>query len=459
MFSCIKNNNILFSSVNIPKRYPRCMYFSFVSRRMYSSASEQTKYISKRTLTIVGLTTITGYGIYWYFYPHNNYPRSVSKPLRNALWQERKFKDFETSIRFYMDALEECKRLEMNKLSNEYTGVEIKMAEMYEKLNNLSKANEIYLIILNRIYNTLSADSNAGQHNDNTIEQSIRENLIKKDLSILNKIISNQNLQNIKSNAIYNQQLDVIETHLKLAENEVCRKNPDLQKIMQNDGDPSLLVKGNIFSNKSNESERDLQISINQSRLKQFSHVLSTFKEEYFVIRDLYTETFLKKGNINQTVESKLVTIGWMVLTNMSQEQILLSQANLGSLLYMKAENIEAHILHMKEKCPEKTQLISEMERNRLFTINMATRYYENVIYNAKSGKDINSTQSMDGTISQAICLSIYGLGIINLHENRIPKAKRLLEESINLSKGIGFKELYKESMLEYTKLKKLLEV
>lgn len=459
MFNCIKKNNNLFSLINTVKRNPRSIHSTFVGRRLYSGTNEQTKYVSTKTLAIIGLTTITGYGIYWYFYPHNNYPRSVSKPLRNALWQERKFGDFETSIRFYMDALEECKKLRMNKLSNEYTGIEIKMAEMYEKLNNLSKANEIYLTILNRIYTTLTTDSNSEHDNDNTIEQSMRDDLIKKDLSLVNKLISNQNLQNSKSMAIYNQQLDIIEAHLNLAENEIYKRNPDLQKIMKNNGDPSLLVKSNVLPSKGNYNERDLQMSINQTRLKQFSQILSTFKEEYFVIRDLYTEIFLNKGNINQAVDSKLVTIGWMVLANMPLGQILLSQANLGSLLYMKAEKIEAHILHLKSDSPEETQLISEMERNRSFIINMATRYYESVINNARtSNKETKSTQPIDGNISQAVCLSVYGLGVINLHEGRIAEAKRLLAESTNLSKSIGFEELYQESVSEYTKLKKLLE-
>ena len=402
--------------------------------------------MKRKKISIIILTTIIGYGIYWYFYPHNNYPRSVSHPLRNALWQERKFKDFKTSIRFYIDALEECNKLGMNKTADEYTGIEIKMAEMYEKLNNLAKANEIYLTILNRLYNVLTTKTNTEYSINNTYEQSKWDALIKKDLSLVNKIVTNQNLQNLKSVSIFSQQLDLIETHLSLAESEIYKRNPDLQNIMKNNGDPSLLAKSNISSTKVNEDKKDLQMSINQKRLKHFSQILSTFKEEYIVIRDLYTETFLNKNNIEQAVETKMVTIGWMVLTNMPPGQILLSQANLGSLLYMKAEKIEASILQMKSGTAENYQLINEMEKSRLFIINMATTYFENVIHNAKSAlKDSSSTQSLNETILQAICLSIHGLGVINLHEGKIPEARRFLTKSINLSKEIGFENLYKE--------------
>ena len=90
-------------------------------------------------------------------------------------------------------------------------------------------------------------------------------------------------------------------------------------------------------------------MTINQKRLKHCSQILSTFKEDYIVIWDLYTETFLNKNNIEQVVEYKIVIIGWMVLTNMPPSgQILLSQANLGSLLYMKTEKIESTILQIK---------------------------------------------------------------------------------------------------------------
>ena len=87
----------------------------------------------------------------------------------------------------------------------------------------------------------------------------------------------------------------------------------------------------------------------------------------------------------------------------------------------------------------------------------MATRDFKNVIHNIKSGlKDSSSTRSVNETILQVICLSIHGLGVINLPEGKIPQTRQFLTESINLSKENGFENLYKESVLEFTKLKKL---
>ena len=71
----------------------------------------------------------------------------------------------------------------MNKTDVEYTGVKIKKAEMFEKLNNLSKANEIYLTILNRLYNVLTTEANTEYSINNTYEQSKWDVLIKKGLT------------------------------------------------------------------------------------------------------------------------------------------------------------------------------------------------------------------------------------------------------------------------------------
>lgn len=427
-----KNRALTRSSKNI---YGNC--HSLLGRRMYTTGPP-LRYINKQTLAVVGLFSITGYGLYWLYYPHNNYPRSVSKPLRNALWQERKFQDIKTSIRFYIDAINECKRLQMNELSDEYTGIEIKMAEMYEKLNDIDKANELYSNIVNRIVGELKENV--------TLNQSIRDNLLKKDLSLVHKMITNQTSKQA-DNTIINRQLDLIEFHLALVENEIYKKNPDLQQSM------AQTTKDVPFVDLNQRGSNTQIVSVEPGKLKQFSKLFTTFKEEYFVVRDLYTEMFLYKNNIEQAVESKMVTIGWMVLANMSRGQILLSQANLGSLLYMKAENIEANILKNKSQ-NDSIGVTNELEKNRLFLLNMATKYFETVIGNAGDG---NRTNLKDGTIEmttlEAIGLSMHGLGVINLHQGNLPKAQHFLKEALHLSKDIGFRQLYEESLLELEKL------
>ena len=182
MFRCIKKNITILSLFNTFKRNPKWIYSVYLNKGKSTSTNVHTKYMKREKISIIVLTTIIGQGIYWYFYPHNNYPRSVSQPLRNVLWQERKFKDFKTNIWFYIDDLEECNKLEMNKTDDEYTGVKIKMAEMFEKLNNLSKANEIHLTILNRLYNVLTTEANTEYSINNTYEQSKWDVLIKKGL-------------------------------------------------------------------------------------------------------------------------------------------------------------------------------------------------------------------------------------------------------------------------------------
>lgn len=415
------------------------IYCAPLGRRVYTTGPT-SRYISKQTLALVGLISVTGYGLYWLYYPHNNYPRSVSKPLRNALWQERKFQDIKTSIRFYIDAINECKRLQMNELSDDYTGIEIKMAEMYEKLNDIDKANEVYLSIVYRIVNALKDES--------ITNQSIRDNLLKRDLSLVNKIATNQTSTQT-DNTVINHQLDLIEFHLALVENEIYKRSPELQQSMVKN------AKEVPFVDVNQKSSNTQIVSVEPEKLKQFSKLFTTFKEEYFVLRELYTDMFLSKNNIEQAVESKMVTIGWMVLANMSRGQILLSQANLGSLLYMKAENIEANIIRNKSQNGS-IDVTNELEKNRQFLLNMATKYYETVIDNAGDGNPIRlEDKTIEMTTLEATGLSMHGLGVINLHQGNLMKAKHFLDEALHLSQEIGFRQLYEESLFELEKLQK----
>lgn len=63
-------------------------------------------------------------------------PFSAQKVWKEAIWQESDRMDFnyKEALRRYIEALETCDRSHVEPLSDDYTRIELKIAEMYEKL-------------------------------------------------------------------------------------------------------------------------------------------------------------------------------------------------------------------------------------------------------------------------------------------------------------------------------------
>lgn len=385
---------------------------AFISQRIHSNCRPlQAGIANKKFLQVIGVSTI-GYAIWWYYYPHNPFSPEVSKLLRAGLWEEEKGKDYRKSLKFYGTALHKCLSENMNPVSKEYTGIEIKTAEMYEKLGLKMEANLIYFSILEKYSNELKIN----------IDPDTRGELIKKELSIAIKILNNDTEMSSQLKCKF------LNYHINVAQDEIFNKSPEIEEL--------------IFGKKKKiQTLVDYNSIIKESG--KYSKAFEPFKEEFICARDILTELELSNNDIENALDDKMITVGWMILANMSEGQILLSQANLGSMLYLKFEKLDGEIYLLRNKSIKDTLLIERLERSKEFLLDMATKYYENVIANAgKSERYLFIGQRMDTNILQAIALSIYGLGIINIYQGKIMKASELLNEASGMAKEIGFHEV-----------------
>ncbi|CCF57944.1 hypothetical protein KAFR_0D02960 [Kazachstania africana CBS 2517] len=268
---------------------------------------------------IVSASTIAimGYGTWWYYYPHHKFPKTVANSLRYALWEEEKTKDFKKSLSFFVVALNECNKLNMDTLSDEYTGIEIKIAEMYEKLNLDQQAQDIYLSILEKLQGGIKSCTNITE----------KGRLLNKDLSILVKLCQKPNFISVNTKAAY------LQYHINLAQDEIFESCSDLRTLMENTELPNIVA-----------SDKGSNLNKTIPNLSKYKAAIHPFKESFFVARDLLTEAYLNSNNTDRAIQSKMITIGWMILAGMPVGQVLLSQTNLASLLYMKSEDIEAEL-------------------------------------------------------------------------------------------------------------------
>lgn len=443
------------------------MLFMTQRRTLYQQYSNTASPLAKTSklqtwlYTLGGITAVS-VGLWWLYWPHHTFPTSVAKILRQALWQEsdKMEHDYQAALKFYLEAIDECDRLSLDPISDEYTGIQLKIAEMYEKLGMFEEAHTIYVEMLYRYFDAL--------HTPERVSEEKRPHLIQKDLRVLIKSLE-------MSKDVATAKRDLL-AHLLLAQEEVLTRSPELKKFFDRRREKITAASGRhaveefeSFVNEDNiQLDQDGYMILN---LQKDSSAWEPFKEEFFTARDLYTAYCLSSKDITSALSCKLTTVEWMVMADMPPGQILLSQANLGSLLYLQAERFEAQIHQLKLKRNEETSLnpgqdkniiqaLRQLHRNRDSCFEMATNCYQSVIKFAKKNHKLrfNAKDLLDPSAAQAIALSTYGMGVINLHKGVLAKAERLLKDSITLARETDFQELLKEADRELTKVSKAKE-
>lgn len=423
--------------------------------------------VRNRRNILIGVSTVSVISVTagYYFYKSPNfrgtYPREVVKDLKQAIWNESnkgKF-NYKDAMKSYIETL---KRYEastnVNKLDDEYTKIELKIAEMYEKSGMLEEANNVYLEILYRFFNALNTPGK--------VEEEQRPELIRKDLRILIKSLElNKDVAVGKRNLL---------AHLLLAQEEILTKSPELKKFFDekkeratklNNGKSMELSEFKTYVNEDTIKTNEDGFLILD--LTKNSSAWETFKEELFIARDLYTAYCLSSKDVASALSCKMTTVEWMVMADMPPGQILLAQANLGSILYLQAEKLDSDIHLINQRTQADPSLAEDekvikalrfLHKNRDNCLKMSDRCYSGIIDFARRNNKLryHAKDQLDMSILQAIALSTYGKGILNLREGVLGKAERSLYEAVRLAREADFSELLKEAESELDKTMKL---
>ncbi|KAG0682496.1 hypothetical protein C6P40_001691 [Pichia californica] len=127
-------------------------------------------------------TLISGSVLMYLWQPWNPYSKDVSKELRKGLWQERDGKeDYMSALKYYQNALQVAKEEdEMNQLSMKYTGIVLKIAEMYQNLKMTDNLIKTYYNLSTFIFENL-IQGNISKENPE------RDLLIDRDLIVITR--------------------------------------------------------------------------------------------------------------------------------------------------------------------------------------------------------------------------------------------------------------------------------
>lgn len=437
--------------------YTRSATFKRLMAYNYSNPYNPTTPRYKKVLgSLFVVTGILGvcYYLYW---PKHTFPSAVAKILRKGLWAEsdKGEEDFELALKYYLEALKKCDELDMDKLSDEYTGIQLKIGEMYERLNLIDQANFVYNEIATLYLKVLTDDKEP-------LPESLKHHFIQKDLRIIIKLVE-LNKQNM------NLCRAILITHSTI---------------------PSLIIDSKLGKKLSALNVDDIELFKQENN--KLIHFLP-FLDEYINVLNLLIAINISLGDYNYSINLNLNLNKLMLLINYDSDKILLNQCNLGSLLYLQSEIFELKLVDIfkSNKIDYKKIAVNDYEnyvdfdrfngvdsskynsfyKNYTNCIHLSIDAYENVNNIGKSlirnrnlevpASEESPEHDMLVRINELIALSTYSLGVINLHLKDYNKSERLLRESRVLARNCKYSDLLNEIESELSKLfkeKKALE-
>lgn len=426
--------------------------------------------IRKRIVTLAGIAGIVAAAYFYLDKSRDNVPIAVKELTKAALWQESNKESFNLrqALIFYSKAIEVYDEILGSEaptcIDDSYTRLELKIAEMYEKLNMPEESKACYMHILDKFYDALLATDRV------PIED--RAELIKKDLRVLIKSLEiNKDLESGKKNLL---------KHLMLAQEEVLVRSPDLKKFFEERQNrlQQLMKNRKLFDAaqfKTYIDEDNIKFDHEGYmilNLEKDSSAWEPFKEELFTARDLYTAYCLSSKDTLSALSCKMTSVEWMVMADMPPGQIFLSEANLGSLFYLQAEKFEQEIdsLNKKRKMLSDNQeaedknhddaeslikALRHLNTNKDTCLKMADKCYQSILKFAQKNNKLrfHYQDQLDPSVVQGIALATYGMGVLHLHKGGYMKAEKLFKDAINIAKDIDFKELINEAEKELEKV------
>lgn len=457
----------------------------------------------------LGLVAMTSFA-YYMWWPKHTFPLSVAKILRKGLWAEsdRGEKDYQLALKHYLDALQECDDLEMDPLCDEYTGVQLKIAEMYERLDMVDEAAFIYNEIATLYLSVLKADPNSPLgRRIKGIDH--RAHLIQKDLRIALKLTQLNRLTTSLCKAI-------LITHLLIAEDEVRRKLglPENSASLIFGPESSILNGGLLYLDPKKDptaaaaaasattgttvttvgsgSGKPLGNDVEATEtavLQANPEAWEPFVDEYFNGLDMLTVLCLSMGDITTAARIGFSKDVQMMLADVPVDKRLLSMCNTASVLYCQADLFEAEEQKLRKSfavaagvdydklkaihdplqpisvsgteaedirnqialvvSPSEKREYEQIVASKDKLIEVAVTMYEAVIAGAK---EVQGTPVV-AEIEKPAALATYGLGVVYLHLSQYDKAERLLREARVRSRKCGYDELIEEIERELKKV------
>lgn len=382
-------------------------------------------------LLTTGVISLSGFALWYTVFPHHPYSSKVAKELRKALHAELDRPsspvDYQLALKHYLESKQLCDEEQLDTISDEYTGIQLKIGEMYERLGLHSEALLTYSGIASSYLTALTTPGR--------VKDQDRAHYIQKDLRVAVKCVE-LNGKDVKGCMM------LLLTHFIVAQSEVRRRSIEADEMINGAGleeDSGQHV-----------STKELKITEN-GQLKKCPEAWFPFRDELFNARDLYVALCLSSGDLANAVRTKIASTEWMLHADCPPGEILMSQCNLGALMYLQAEEYEVREFSGVKHGNEDLRIEGKQGKERC--LSLSQQCYESVLAFAKNLP--SELRRGDPSVEESIALSTYGLGVIKLHLGDFTSAKNLLRESRLRAKGGDFDDLVSEAERELKNLNK----
>lgn len=436
-----------------------------------------------------GLLAATFY-VGWKYITFHRYPANVAGKLRKALYAEHK-EDHVTALKYYLEALQEADKNqgtenEMSFLSDEYTGIQLKIAETFETLGMNAEALEVY--------REIGASFIHGLHT-NAVPTDKRPDLIRRDLLVALKtaFLEPPSHANISKMALL--------IHINMAQKDLVERHPQLKEIIEKDviTNPNRPQIGSVDANGRRLTQSYINpykmtipstfdpLTASPEEMQANAKLFEPYRDELFIARNLYSTLCLATGDVGTGIRTALTTTEWMSYSNCPLDQILLSFHSAGAYLYIQGENIESRnwrlrrALEKRKEEQEQSQIKDTTENGEEKSLDSLLDIQSTVSRSRMSIKDQEAQIKKTDEIAQASfkdateifnsilttikqipshirrqgeydslqALTIYSLGVVQLHNGDLDKAQDLLREARLRAKGCNYTDLVDRADVE----------
>lgn len=319
----LKRTGVLFRKIENVGKYVPPSERAVKQHLDYEKTKKRNNRIGK-FIQYTALGLVSGSILMYLWQPWNPYSKPVSQELRKGLWKERDgVDDFLMALKHYQNALDEAKAENMNQLSLNYTGIVLKIAEMYGKLKMTEQQSMTYFNLGNFIFENLI-------HGNIPKDDPERELLIDRDLIVITRwAMLNQQFKGKKwideINTELKDRIEFIEGHeMKdtlpwLISDDKLKGIDEIEliEIWANDNNMKKIFK----SSKEKWIEKNITSKEGQEFLSCWN-ILRSYQDKkwplwvqsYLKLRDFHAMLEMRKGNLTTCIQVLQSNLLWLVI-------------------------------------------------------------------------------------------------------------------------------------------------
>ncbi|KAK9325230.1 hypothetical protein V1517DRAFT_270113 [Lipomyces orientalis] len=392
---------------------PGPLYQKHGGHRVISTISANSPFWTRRRLALVGVLAIAG--MVYVMFPKHNYPKEVADLIRLGLKAERKDTpdNYERAISFYLSALEVAEHLDMSQTCDEYTGLQIKVGEILERLDAYESALLMYNNILDNGIVWLQEDPRrAGTMSFDKLVRYLRVSVRAAEVA-----------ETIEQTSANLPMLGMwIETLQKRLPDNYSKLLPT--HVMDIEQDRPIPLESYDFPQSPTTEEK-----------RQFKHVDHDIEDTLSLARDYYATLLIQNSRPGIGYQLKNENIKLMQIMDNPLPRILRTQVDIASayfICYERATADESQIANQPD-APRYLQLAEACLKDAL------SRMTE---IRASSDEPLRYSEEDHQDLDIAQALAIYGLGVIEAKKTNYRAAMDLLKEARIRAMGSQYPEL-----------------